>query len=311
MLSVSSCRTSRPRPAPSATRTANSLRREIVRESSAPARFAQVISSTSPALAISTSSGVRVSPTIASRSGTRRQRDAGVVVAGARARASAPMPASSRCAASSVDAGREAADHAEPVLTPRARSGRAARRRGRAGSRSRRRPSGPTKPRGSTPTTVRGIAVDAHRAGRRRPGRRRTAAATRRGVSIDRCAPCRRRRRSREQRAPRAGGTPSVRKNAGSAQRACHARAARRRRRRRRRAASSRSAATRANERCALARGRVTAPALSDAALERAVVEAAVDPHQAVGVARTAARRAAPTSPRRRPRRWRRCRARA
>ena len=41
----------------------------MVRERSAPARFAHVMSSTSPALAINTSSGVRVSPTIESRRG--------------------------------------------------------------------------------------------------------------------------------------------------------------------------------------------------------------------------------------------------
>src|SRR6185312_7967956 len=51
-LSVSNCRIRRPRPAPNATRTANSFRRETARESSAPARLAQVMSSTSAALAL-------------------------------------------------------------------------------------------------------------------------------------------------------------------------------------------------------------------------------------------------------------------
>ena len=69
-LSVSSCRITRPRPAPSATRTANSFRRESARESSAPPRFAQVMMRTRPALARRMTSGVRVSPAIASRSGT-------------------------------------------------------------------------------------------------------------------------------------------------------------------------------------------------------------------------------------------------
>ena len=48
MLSVSSCLTSRPRPAPNATRTANSFRRDSERDSSAPARFAQVITQHEP-----------------------------------------------------------------------------------------------------------------------------------------------------------------------------------------------------------------------------------------------------------------------
>ena len=47
-LSVSSCRISRPRPAPSAVRTAISRRRAAPRATSSPATFAQAISSTNP-----------------------------------------------------------------------------------------------------------------------------------------------------------------------------------------------------------------------------------------------------------------------
>ena len=68
-LSVSNCRTRRPRPAPSARRSASSLRRDSVRASTAPVRLAQAMNNTSAALIMRTSSGVRMSPTIASRSG--------------------------------------------------------------------------------------------------------------------------------------------------------------------------------------------------------------------------------------------------
>ena len=95
---------SRPLPAPSAARTANSLRRTRVRVSNAPARFAHAIKSTSPALAISTSSGVRVSPSMASRNGivasSRLPLDSGYSRAN-----SAPMAASSRWAVSCVTPG--------------------------------------------------------------------------------------------------------------------------------------------------------------------------------------------------------------
>ena len=47
-LSVSNCRTSRQRPAPSAKRTAISRRRSPARANSSPARFAQASDSTSP-----------------------------------------------------------------------------------------------------------------------------------------------------------------------------------------------------------------------------------------------------------------------
>ena len=67
---TSTCRTIRARPAPSATRTANSRRRESARDSCTPAKFAHATSNTSPALASNTTSGVRVSPTRASRIGT-------------------------------------------------------------------------------------------------------------------------------------------------------------------------------------------------------------------------------------------------
>ena len=66
-LSDSSCRTRRERPAPSATRTANSRRRESARDSSTPAKFAHATSSTKAPLASRIRSGVRVSPTTASR----------------------------------------------------------------------------------------------------------------------------------------------------------------------------------------------------------------------------------------------------
>ena len=56
-LSVSSCRTKRPRPEPSAERTAVSRCRASPRASRSPARFAQVISSTSPTMLTKTSSG--------------------------------------------------------------------------------------------------------------------------------------------------------------------------------------------------------------------------------------------------------------
>ena len=56
-LSVSSCRTIRPRPAPSEDRTAISVRREAARASSNPATLAQAISSTNPTAPCSTVSG--------------------------------------------------------------------------------------------------------------------------------------------------------------------------------------------------------------------------------------------------------------
>jgi hypothetical protein len=55
-LSVSSCRIRRPRAAPSDRRSANSRRRAIVRDSSSTATLAHAISSTTPTIAIISSS---------------------------------------------------------------------------------------------------------------------------------------------------------------------------------------------------------------------------------------------------------------
>jgi hypothetical protein len=62
--------TRRARLAPSAERTAISRRRPRPRARSSPARFAQAISRTHPAAPISTSSSIRVLPTVSSRMGT-------------------------------------------------------------------------------------------------------------------------------------------------------------------------------------------------------------------------------------------------
>ena len=69
-LSVSSWRTTRPRAAPIAERTANSRWRPAARASSRLATFAHAISSTSATAPNSTSSAVRTSPVVASRIGT-------------------------------------------------------------------------------------------------------------------------------------------------------------------------------------------------------------------------------------------------
>jgi hypothetical protein len=62
-LSVSSWRTSRPLPAPNATRTATSRSRAAARASSRLATFAQAMSSTSPTAPLKTRSAGRTSPT--------------------------------------------------------------------------------------------------------------------------------------------------------------------------------------------------------------------------------------------------------
>ncbi len=150
-LSVRSCRTSLPRFAPSATRTASSFRRESVRDSRAPARLAQVIRSTSPALAISTRSGVRVSPTIESRSGTARKLRPRSVSGCSRA-SSAPSRSISPCAASSPTPG--ARRPTTPIQCwPRAVAGSSSRGARSSANHRSAPPIGPTKPRGSTPTT--------------------------------------------------------------------------------------------------------------------------------------------------------------
>ena len=204
MLSVSSCRTSRPRPAPSATRTANSLRREIVRESSAPARFAHVMSSTSPALARSTSSGVRVSPTIASRSGSWADPEWSVVLR-IDLREAVQIDARSCVAVSYDHAGLEPSD--EPEIVRAAHRDRIAHAATGATLRDRNRrcPSGGTKSRGSTPTTVRVIPLIWNDFPDDRSGRRRTAAATCRTESIAHDTSCRAARLRRESCGPNAG----------------------------------------------------------------------------------------------------------
>ncbi len=68
-LSVTSCRSRRPRPAPSAERTASSDCRADARASSSEAMFTHVIRSTKATAPISTSSGRRTSPSSASRTG--------------------------------------------------------------------------------------------------------------------------------------------------------------------------------------------------------------------------------------------------
>ena len=176
-LSVSSWRTSRPRPAPSATRTASSLRRDSVRDSSAPVRFAQAMSSTSAALVISTSSGVRVSPTIQSRSGiaVRQGRVVARVLARedrpiARARGARPRR---RCP---VSGGRSRRAIARTAPWPDGR--RPARDRTR--NRSRRRRAGRRSRAAGCRSIVRGMPL-MRTSGRARPDRPRTIAATRRG----------------------------------------------------------------------------------------------------------------------------------
>ena len=69
MLSVRSCRTILPLPAPRAARTANSRLRPIERAMSRLATFTQAIKSTNPTAASNTSSNRRTSPTICSLSG--------------------------------------------------------------------------------------------------------------------------------------------------------------------------------------------------------------------------------------------------
>ena len=72
--SVSSCRNSRPRVAPSAVRTAYSRARESARATSRFARFAHAISSTNPTAACSTTSASLMLPMMSSRSGSMRTR---------------------------------------------------------------------------------------------------------------------------------------------------------------------------------------------------------------------------------------------
>ena len=69
-LSVSSCRTIRARPAPSAMRRPISFWRAVARASSRLATFTQPISNTMPTAPSSTSSGVRNSPATESASGS-------------------------------------------------------------------------------------------------------------------------------------------------------------------------------------------------------------------------------------------------
>ena len=69
MLSVRSCRTILPRPAPSAARTANSRLRPIERARRRLATFTHAIKSTNPTAASNTSSSRRTSPTSCSLSG--------------------------------------------------------------------------------------------------------------------------------------------------------------------------------------------------------------------------------------------------
>ena len=57
-LSVNNCRMTRPRPAPSARRTAISVERDVPRASRRPATFAHAISSTAPTAAMSRTSGL-------------------------------------------------------------------------------------------------------------------------------------------------------------------------------------------------------------------------------------------------------------
>ncbi len=77
VLSVSSCRTSRPRPAPSAARIASSRSRPSIRASVRLATFAQAISSTSPVMPSRISSSSRAPLVSASRTGTVRGAEAG------------------------------------------------------------------------------------------------------------------------------------------------------------------------------------------------------------------------------------------
>ena len=78
MLSVRSCRASRPLPAPSAAQTASVRRRVTPRARSSPATLMQAINKTSVVAAASASSAGRYSPTISSSSGTTRTSTSGV-----------------------------------------------------------------------------------------------------------------------------------------------------------------------------------------------------------------------------------------
>ena len=124
-------------------------------------RLAQAISSTSAALIISTSSGVRVSPTIASRSGIDDDGEAAVV----RWMLAREIAADRRCELTLRglvrDARLQAADRAEPLRGPRHhRLGGDRREIERAVEVDV--ADGPTKSRGSMPITGARHSIDAH-----------------------------------------------------------------------------------------------------------------------------------------------------
>ena len=121
-LSVSSCRTMRPRLAPSAARTASSPVRALARASSRFATLTQQVSRTMPTTPRNMSDVSSTSPpTYASRSDSSAMPRPAFVCGNSRARPAATVP-SSACAASIATPGfsRPTADQ---MWTPRARSG--------------------------------------------------------------------------------------------------------------------------------------------------------------------------------------------
>ena len=110
-LSVSSCRATRPRVAPSAVRIASSRRRALARASSRLATLAHAMRSTNPTAPSSTRSGVRTSPVRFSRSETALMPRSLSSVGYSRARAAA-MPSSSACACFSDVPALSRRDHA-------------------------------------------------------------------------------------------------------------------------------------------------------------------------------------------------------
>ncbi len=101
MLSVSICRTSRIRPAPTAARTTSSRPRADARASSRFATFAHAINNTNPTAASSTNNVCLVSPTIISCSGTTAT-PLSPLLTGYSFDSRAAMPVISDCACDSV-----------------------------------------------------------------------------------------------------------------------------------------------------------------------------------------------------------------
>src|SRR5581483_9146601 len=103
-LSVSNCRMTRQRPAPSATRTAISRRRTAPRASSRPATLTHATASTQPTAPSSTKSGRRKSP-VSSRMAGMTRAPVYLLVSGYCARNAAVIASSSACACPGVTLG--------------------------------------------------------------------------------------------------------------------------------------------------------------------------------------------------------------